>query len=479
MLERPRSRETAPPHRGHNNQGPLFSRQQRLWLGVYTALLALSTSAVTYAATYKPSEDYFHTPTLTTSTDTANTTPSPFSLQAKADPNTGCDYRNMHLGLFLNDTDPETAHHNAFNCQVIMGNMAVAMVNYTNAPAKDLEYLTQDVQTQLYDASDGMIDIKTFDIINASSTARSEFEQRLSNDGCEESTDRSSWGSKIADDAMPNLSKYDRIIAITNSPDCAGWGGIGTLNDKYAEVYGYINTDYSGREAFETHVISHELLHTLGLGHNSTIGLDGDTDESKDRNITTFTIDGSVNEYGGDGIMGVGYSDGLSIAERFLLEWPYREYGQGKIKALDFTHLDGPLNMDGLDLAYAHLDQPIVLYDEDGSERKFDTLFIEQYEHTWDDGTASTILSVYAGDDMNNLVEIGRTFNPQTWHDFESGKDRVSPVAVDNIYLGLDRIVTITTVTNDGKSSFIVQTPSDQTYEERLKQQQPELTCPA
>lgn len=245
----------------------------------------------------------------------------------------------------------------------------VAIIPY-GLEDEDAEKYAELIEEKFNEVGDDLITIETT-IVEPSTVALDAYESLTVEDGCIDRGDFEMWGSTVAINAMPELSKYDKVLAVNALAECSGEAiGVARMDSRHSEVFDIV----PGWDAFEdngysqlvplnskvdengavvstsyTYMYSpvntavHELLHTFNLGHSAHLNdLEGSAPGVDDR---LFSFEASselvkesrdVNkdvesktyaEYGGSGLMRYGnypMADELSTVERYILERPLR-----------------------------------------------------------------------------------------------------------------------------------------------------------
>ena len=334
-------------------------------------------------------------------------------------------------------------------CLDVYENADIALINYS-LDSDTAKTFAADVEAAIEQATRD--DIKpTITIIEPSQEAMDLYAKNT--DDCAEITDLDDYGSFVADAVMPELRKYDKLLAVSNTQSCND-AAIGVANGtyhRYAEVF-EINDSLEAIAAnngkttiekketggltvtssIENPVLTavHEVLHTFGMGHSGDVTGSGTdmfsylrsnendaTVQSDNLDLTKFFEKSDYSEYIYDDVMGSPEElpDGatLNALQMSLLEWPQQILGkETKTTLVEVT--DKPVSFDAENatslVAMIKLDTPLPFPQGKGSSYSAgDSQIYDRIAfigNTFNDGTFYAVDAYVVGND-GNIISLG------------------------------------------------------------------------
>lgn len=164
----------------------------------------------------------------------------------------------------------------AERCRDSYRNRRFALVDFTALSEYTMKEIAQDTQSGLRWATAGIVKSTVKVVEPSKAVARKLKEQR--GGSCIDYNNPATYASTFAKEHMPELHKYDHIMAITDIPACPPKDGgtiLGVANTapgRFADVFDAANRyKQQGVEEVKKTAI-HEGGHILGLDHNSSAG---------------------------------------------------------------------------------------------------------------------------------------------------------------------------------------------------------------
>lgn len=247
----------------------------------------------------------------------------------------------------------------------------IAIVDYDYGYNDFNEFLEKDLKR----VTSGIIDLP-IDLFPANEQARNQL-SALTPNGCL-TKENKMISPVIAEQYMPELQNYDKILTSTKQPYCdidpitgSGSGGLAAANEgRIATVTSLEDgPSYENLSAFA----GHELLHLFGLGHlgdmvtinqdNSEIWLPS-TSDSKERHVTVeqYITSNEYREYAPRENPDVipmfddeRLAPVLAPAQKYVLEWQKRELG------METSVGAYPLHPGGVDISMNATYEPFVM----------------------------------------------------------------------------------------------------------------------
>jgi hypothetical protein len=274
----------------------------------FPEILALSA---TLALTGCTAAEAIQPPSTPVETNTKASTPTEYFSQGEfIDP---CTPETPGYTFYSNESKRELADE----CSSIYKAGRVALVNY-NVPLPVAEKLAEKTEYLISAATNDYINLDIH-VVEPSQEARDMF-QAANPDNCMDLEDTEQYGSAIANFVMPEiLNESDYVVGLTPATDClspnphTGRQGISSplLGNRFLEV---LDADPAASHpegemfADDALILTHELLHNLGLGHagilqlpreNNPIALDALTYESSiELDLDALITTGYYDEYG-------------------------------------------------------------------------------------------------------------------------------------------------------------------------------------
>lgn len=311
--------------------------------------------------------------------------------------------------------------------------------------------VAEDIEDTFNTMSDGLITVDV-DVVTPTTEAYQHYYD-TNDEGCINKGDVTTYGSYIAEETMPELKEYDKILALNSDPACQEniAGVASSLNSRYSEVFNASSswsaiqqnggeqtllTDNENGTQFASFLSSpvstgvHELYHLFGLGHMGILSTKAEVREdietlktysekpkAIDFDIRTAISQKNYSEYGDPGVMGQGimeYSKELSIVERYLIEKPYRQLGrEASVEEFDINKQSASFDFEGLgdSVAVYRFDASIEMKGNEYTYGFNRLVLVPQIGADSSKDTPIPYIEAYLMDDGNNIASLGRMIN--------------------------------------------------------------------
>lgn len=351
------------------------------------------------------------------------------------------------------EPNPEIAANLAEDCLDIYSDTKIALVNYSFNPGV-AELFAHQIEADVVAVTEGELH-PDVTVVPASAAAELKLSQKTADGDCVDPNDTGDYSSYIADQIMPELGQYDRILGLSGLAAC-GDGDLGVAEptkNRYAELFdveaadiqaiadnnGQLTvTSQTGDAVVSAELndpaqtAAHELLHLFGLGHSGLLtnsdrkdlqgwSLEDAPAVNNTLDLAAFINDGFFTEYGGSDVMGY-YTQteasnlALNSVEQSLLEWPQRLLNESsKVSVVDLSRK--PFGITGAEadrqIAWLKLDEGYSMPKGDSLNTDFGNS--QTYNQLAFSGVGTRDLlygaNVYLIGDHNNAVFLGALLN--------------------------------------------------------------------
>lgn len=184
------------------------------------------------------------------------------------------DTSDTELCVRPGDYDVIKEYEAAERCQKSYKNRRFALVDFTALSEYTMKEIADDTEIGLHWATAGIVKSTVTVVEPPKAVARKLKEQRV---GCIDYNDPAMYASTFAKEHVPELRKYDHVMAITDIPACPPKDGgtvFGVANSapgRVADVFDATNMYKRSGVMQVKKVAIHEGGHLLGLDHYSTV----------------------------------------------------------------------------------------------------------------------------------------------------------------------------------------------------------------
>lgn len=354
---------------------------------------------------------------------------------------------------------PEISRSLAKDCLDVEEDTKVALVNYALDPSV-AELLAQQIESDVTIVTAGQLH-PDVTVVPASAQAKQALAAKTAAGDCIDPADPQEYSSTIADQTMPELSRFNRVIGLSGKSACGikdlgvaeptkyrdadlfdvSAADIQGIADNHGQLLPSSQTTYAAisAELYDAaQTAAHELLHLFGLGHSGNLvnsdkkdlqawSLEDASAAKHTLNLDKFINNGSYTEYGNTDVMG-SYTQTeasnlvLNPVEQSFLEWPQRLLDEpATVSQIDLNHTPAKFNSQNSasSMALLKLDHAYAM-PKGGDSLNTDFGMSQTYGHLAFTATTSSGfvdgVNVYVIGDRHNAVFLGTLVQPEAGH---------------------------------------------------------------